>query len=41
MPEISRFYGIIVAMFFDDHNPPIEELGISEIQSGSSFQSTS
>lgn len=22
MPEISRFYGIIVAMFFDDHNPP-------------------
>ena len=22
MPEISRFYGIIVRMFFDDHNPP-------------------
>lgn len=22
MPEISRFYGIIVAMFFGDHNPP-------------------
>jgi len=22
MPEISQFYGIIVAMFFDDHNPP-------------------
>ena len=22
MPEISRFYGIIVAMFFCDHNPP-------------------
>ena len=22
MPEISRFYGIIFAMFFDDHNPP-------------------
>ena len=22
MPEISRFYGIIIAMFFDDHNPP-------------------
>jgi len=22
MPEICRFYGIIVAMFFDDHNPP-------------------
>jgi len=22
MPEISRFYGIIVYMFFNDHNPP-------------------
>ncbi len=22
MPEISRFYGIIIAMFYDDHNPP-------------------
>jgi hypothetical protein len=22
MPELSRFYGIIIAMFFDDHNPP-------------------
>jgi len=22
MPEISRFYGIIIAMFFDDYNPP-------------------
>ena len=22
MPEICRFYGIIVAMFYDDHNPP-------------------
>jgi len=22
MPEISRFYGIIIAMFFDDHHPP-------------------
>ena len=22
MPEISRFYGIIIAMFFDDHDPP-------------------
>ena len=21
MPEISRFYGIIIAMFFEDHNP--------------------
>ena len=22
MPEISRFYGIIIAMFYDEHNPP-------------------
>lgn len=22
MPEISRFYGIIIKMYFSDHNPP-------------------
>lgn len=22
MPEISRFFGIIIAMFYDAHNPP-------------------
>lgn len=22
MPEISRFYGIIIKMFYADHNPP-------------------
>ena len=22
MPEISRFLGIIIAMYFNDHNPP-------------------
>jgi len=22
MPQISRFYGIIISMYFDDHNPP-------------------
>jgi hypothetical protein len=22
MPEISRFFGIIVSMFYDDHQPP-------------------
>ena len=21
MPEVSRFYGIIVRIFYDDHNP--------------------
>lgn len=22
MPEISRFYGIIIRMYYEDHNPP-------------------
>jgi len=22
VPEICRFYGIVIAMFFDDHEPP-------------------
>lgn len=22
MPQISRFFGIIISMFFNDHNPP-------------------
>lgn len=22
MPELSRFFGIIIRMFFDEHNPP-------------------
>jgi len=22
MPEITRFYGIVIKMFFEDHNPP-------------------
>lgn len=22
MPEISRFFGIIISMYFDEHNPP-------------------
>jgi len=22
MPELSRFYGIIIRMFYQDHNPP-------------------
>ena len=22
MPEVSRFFGIIIAMFYDEHNPP-------------------
>ena len=22
MPEISRFFGIVIFMYFDEHNPP-------------------
>jgi len=22
MPEISRFFGIVIQMYWDDHNPP-------------------
>ena len=22
MPEVSRFFGIFIRMYFDDHNPP-------------------
>ena len=22
MPEISRFYGIVIAVFYNEHNPP-------------------
>ncbi len=22
MPELSRFYGIVIKMFYNDHNPP-------------------
>jgi len=22
VPEISRFFGIVIAVYFDDHNPP-------------------
>jgi len=22
MPEVSRFFGIVIRMYFDEHNPP-------------------
>jgi hypothetical protein len=40
MPEISRFYGIIIYMFVKDHNPPHfhakygEFIGVINIQTG-------
>ena len=33
IPEISRFFGIIIYMFFNDHNPPHFEANIL-IESG-------
>lgn len=40
MPELSRFYGIIIYMFAKDHNPPHfhakygEHIGIIDIRTG-------
>jgi hypothetical protein len=39
MPEIARFYGIVIKLFFHDHNPPHfhaiygEYIGLFEIHS--------
>ena len=33
MPEICRFYGIIIKMFFEDHNPPHFHAIYSEFES--------
>jgi hypothetical protein len=32
MPEISRFYGIIIYMFFNNHNPPHFKVKYSEFE---------
>ena len=32
MPERSRFYGIIIYMFFNDHNPPHFKVKCSEFE---------
>jgi len=43
MPEISRFFGIVIKMFFDDHNPPhfhaeyADDLALIEIRNLSVF----
>lgn len=31
MPEISRFYGIVIKMYFDDHQPPISPLVTGDV----------
>jgi hypothetical protein len=43
MPEISRFLGIVIKMYFDDHNPPHfhaeygDELALIDIRNLSVF----
>ncbi len=32
IPEISRFYGIVVYMFFNDHNPPHFKIKYAEFE---------
>lgn len=32
MPEICRFYGIIIYMFFNDHNPPHFKVKYSDFE---------
>ena len=32
IPEISRFYGIIIYMFFNDHNPPHFKMKYGEFE---------
>ena len=32
MPEISRFYGIVIKMYWDDHNPPHSHVEYGEAQ---------
>ena len=32
MPEISRFFGIIIKMYFGDHDPPHFHVGYNEFR---------
>ena len=38
MPEISRFFGIIIAIFFDDHAPPHFHVRYGEMRAAVSIQ---
>lgn len=37
MPEISRFYGILIFMFYNDHNPPHFHVEYSEYKAVINF----
>ena len=41
MPEISRFYGIVVYMFFNDHNPPHFKVKYGEFEANIMIQNGS
>ena len=41
MPEISRFYGIVIKMFFDDHEPPHFHVEYAEHQAVVSIETLS
>jgi hypothetical protein len=32
MPEVSRFYGIIIALYYNEHNPPHFQAKYGEFQ---------
>ena len=38
MPEISRFFGIVIAMFYMDHNPPHFHAYYGEYEAAISIQ---
>ena len=38
MPEISRFLGIIISMYFDDHNPPHFHVQYNEYRASMSIK---
>lgn len=39
MPEISRFLGIIITMYFDEHNPPHFHVRYNEYRASISISS--
>ncbi|OGT57721.1 MAG: transcriptional regulator [Gammaproteobacteria bacterium RIFCSPHIGHO2_12_FULL_43_28] len=38
MPEISRFFGIIIAMYYQDHNPPHFHVRYNEYKASVSIE---
>jgi len=38
VPEVSRFFGIIIAMFYDDHDPPHFHVRYAEYRAKLGFE---